>query len=268
MFEVYFDDSGTDPHSTIAIAACYISTKRSWDEFVRAWDEARRDEGFECFHMVDFAAYHDKTKKPFCDWEIEKRQRVYKRLATIINENKRVGLGIAIPKDTYDRLVPNLPDWLRWRMGKFHYTFAVRILMGLIKDWRFRYNIRLPMQYIFDREAREEARAEIRATWEGIEKRQSWSIKYGIEKEDGYSFQNKCVYKPLQAADILAWQLNNHMRNVIMAGKDEMEHTHPNFKILRLDQEMNMGYFQDHQLQDFIDRSLAAGEPNNENETG
>ena len=45
---------------------------------------------------------------------------------------------------------------------------------------------------------------------------------YGIEKHDGYSFEDKANFKPLQGADILAWQQNSHMRNVILPGKDEM----------------------------------------------
>ena len=52
MFTAYFDDSGTDGNSDIAIAACYISAKRGWDEFVEAWDHARREEGFDVFHMA------------------------------------------------------------------------------------------------------------------------------------------------------------------------------------------------------------------------
>ena len=35
MFTAYFDDSGTDRNSEIAIAACYVSTKRGWDDFVK-----------------------------------------------------------------------------------------------------------------------------------------------------------------------------------------------------------------------------------------
>src|SRR5260221_10763463 len=128
MYEVYWDDSGTHRESPIAIAACYISTKRGWDTFTEEFDAIRWSEGFEEFHMVDFAASHDKTKKPFCDWDVEKRRRVFRRIAGAINDNKRIGMGLAIPKAAFDKLVPLTPDWLRWRFGKYHYTFAVRSL--------------------------------------------------------------------------------------------------------------------------------------------
>lgn len=74
MFQVYFDDSGTDTRSPMAIAACYISTKRGWDEFVQQWDSVRYSEDFDVFHMANFAHYHEKREenKPFCDWDFGK----------------------------------------------------------------------------------------------------------------------------------------------------------------------------------------------------
>lgn len=204
MYEVYFDDSGTDPRSPIAIAACYISTKKGWETFTAAWDEVRWSEGFDVFHMVDFAAAHDKTKKPFCDWDYEKRQRVYRRLVRAINNNKRIGIAIAIPQDAFNKIVPGLPEWMRWRIGNHPYTTAVRFLMGSIRKWRERYGITLPMRYVFDRMSDPEAKAEIRAVWENISDHGEWLKWYGIENRYGYSFENKAEFKPLQAADILA----------------------------------------------------------------
>jgi hypothetical protein len=40
-FETYWDDSGTNKESPIAVAACYVATKTQWDEFVKDWDAAR-----------------------------------------------------------------------------------------------------------------------------------------------------------------------------------------------------------------------------------
>jgi hypothetical protein len=257
MYEVYWGDSGTDPQSPIAIAACYISTKSGWEAFVEKFDEIRRTEEFDTFHMVDFAASHDKSKKPFCDWDHVKRKRVYENIAKAINENKRTGMGVAIPKAAFDKLVPRTPEWLRWRFGKYHYTFAVRFLMGLIKNWRQYYGVTLPMQYVFDNENRPEAREEIDLMWRDLETRQHWTDWYGVESADGYSFRSKADFKPLQAADILAWQMNSHMRNVVMAGKDDLKDCHRNFRILRLDQEMRLGWINEDQLRTLIEKEIA-----------
>ena len=166
MYEVYFDDSGTDPQSPLAIAAGYISTKQGWKAFSDEWDEIRWSEDVDVFHMADFAAFHNKAKKPFCDWDFEKRERVYARLAKVINANKRIGIAIAIPQDVFKNVVPGLPEWMRWRIGTCPYTTAVRSLMGAIRQWRERYGITLPMRYVFDRMSDVKAKMEITAVWE------------------------------------------------------------------------------------------------------
>src|ERR1022692_3051925 len=101
-FELYCDDSGTDGGSSIAVAACYVASKRQWDEFVRNWDEVRRDEGFDYFHMAEFVAKPEAGHKPFCDWDNAKKDRVYGKLASIINTRVLKGFGIAIPKAAFD----------------------------------------------------------------------------------------------------------------------------------------------------------------------
>jgi hypothetical protein len=64
--EVYFDDSGTHDRSNTALAACYISTKKQWDNFNRNWKETLDDEGLEYFHTGD---YFTAKQQPSCDWD-------------------------------------------------------------------------------------------------------------------------------------------------------------------------------------------------------
>jgi len=86
-FEVYFDDSGTDAGSPVAVAACYVSSKGQWDEFTRNWNEVRQDAGFDAFHMSEFVAKREAGRKPYCDWDNARKDRVYARLASIINHS-------------------------------------------------------------------------------------------------------------------------------------------------------------------------------------
>jgi hypothetical protein len=163
MFEVYFDDSGTDKNSEIAIAACYVSTKRGWDDFVKAWADARWEEGFgEAFHMAHFIAKRDQGHEPFCHWDNDKKDHVYARLAKIVNENKRIGIAAAVPKKVWD----STPDYIRQFYGREHYTFAVRQYMLRIAAWRKRSMISLPIQYVFDWEMKATPkRTEISTRW-------------------------------------------------------------------------------------------------------
>jgi len=250
MFTAYFDDSGTDGNSDIAVAACYISAKRGWDEFVEAWDRARWEEGFEYFHMAHFVAPRVHGHKPWCDWDNTKKDHVYNRLAKIINENKRVGIALAVPKTVYDAA----PERVRRHYGKQHYTFAVRMCMNRIVRWRAASMITLPMRYTFDWEMQRTAkREEITKIFELIGKPQNQPVAtlLGFEPS-GYSFEHKEEFKPLQAADILAWQMRSHMRNIGPLGHDDVSLCHPGFRQLRENQEVDLGFFTKEQIENFV----------------
>ena len=246
MFEVYWDDSGTHEGSPIAIAACYISTVKGWTKFVEEFNDIRHSEEFDCFHMADFAAYHEKDRKPWCDWDYVKRKRVYGRIAGALNPNKRVGFGFAVPKEPFDRLLAPLPEKLKDDIGRYHYTYAVRCVMGAIQQWREQSLLtNKPIQYIFDHGNLNEP--EIARMWHEISRIHMPFERYGMEK-DGYSFQCRCAFKPLQAADILAWQLNSHMQKVILAGKDDVKDMHRNMRILRENQSVDLYFMDERQL--------------------
>lgn len=240
VYETYLDDSGTNTQSPIAIAAGYVSTELGWKRFVRDWDVARCEEGFDAFHMAEFTAPREQGHRPWCEWDNAKKDRVYKRLATIINENKRIGIGVAVPKKVYD----SVPERIRQHYGFEHYTFAVRMFLMRIADWREKSMIALPMQYILDWESLESPkRVEITNTLESVHPK--LKSLFGLE-DGGYQFQKKKYFKPLQAADILAWQMNTYMPKIYPQGETEENVTqllHPGFKMLRVDQEMDLGFF-------------------------
>ncbi|HEV2498272.1 MAG TPA: DUF3800 domain-containing protein [Terriglobia bacterium] len=243
-FEVYFDDSGTDHNSDIAVAACYTAPKRSWDDFVEPWDRIRREEGFEVFHMAEFVAKPECQHKPFCYWDKDKKERVYKRVASTINVHKSIGFSIAVPKREYDQTSDDFRD----HHGQEHYTFAVLHCLKLIEKWRRESNrLHIPMQYIFDWEMQKSRkRVEIESLWNGMHPLVANAL--GTNPVDGYSFQHKECFKPLQAADVLAWQMKAHMEKILPFGKDREELTHPGFRLLRQDQEMELAFFTPDQI--------------------
>jgi len=251
MFTAYFDDSGTDGNSDIAIAACYVSTKRGWDEFVTDWDRAREAEGFDCFHMTDFVAPPGQKKKPWCDWDATKKDRVFARLGEIINRNKRIGVAVAIPKSQWDEV----PDWIRAHFGYEHYTFAVRMCMTAIGNWRRQSMMTLPIRYIFDFEMNHsQKRQEIETILDMVSMPHNHELAgmLGLEPS-GYSFERKEVIKPLQAADILAWRMRSHMRKIWPLGRDDASLCHHGFRLLREDQEMDLGFFTKEQINAFVE---------------
>jgi hypothetical protein len=131
----------------VAVAACYVSSKTQWDHFARNWDEVREREGFDVFHMCEFMAKPEAGHKPYCDWENAKKDRVYQKLASIINTRIGMVLRLLCRKlrliDTFSR---NLNG-----CAADHYTWAIRSLLNFVSDWRQNNEIFDPMQYVFHR---------------------------------------------------------------------------------------------------------------------
>ena len=253
VYETYLDDSGTSAQSEIAIAACYVSTESGWRAFVKEWDRARHEEGFDYFHMAEFVAPREQGHKPWCDWDNAKKERVYNRLAKIINENKRIGIGCALPKAVYN----TVPEKIRQHYGNEHYTFAVRMCLIEIWQWRERSSISHPIQYIFDYEKPGTPKhAEITKLMGGMHP--TWQSLFGLDT-GGYSFQSKRAFKPLQAADILAWQVHNYMPKIYPENEtqqDVKEKLHPGFAKLRVGQEMTFGFFNPPTMDAWVKRLL------------
>ncbi|HXM99846.1 MAG TPA: DUF3800 domain-containing protein [Candidatus Dormibacteraeota bacterium] len=210
MFTAYFDDSGTDENSKIAVAACYIGTVEQWDRLARAWDSIRREEhaAFEYFATADCLAGAGQ----FAGWTWEKRDRLIRRLIAETRNRVRLGIGTAVIKADYDATLPG--GWRRRVAGQTHFAFAVNICLMQIKRWRRRFKVSEPIQYVFDLTGK--GKGEILATLAEFERFDPNS--FGIVK-DGYSFKSKKTLPPLQAVDILAHQSYQHMRDCIVGKK-------------------------------------------------
>jgi hypothetical protein len=250
MYETYLDDSGTNAQSEIAIAACYVSTESGWRQFVKEWDVVRYEEGFDAFHMAEFVAPRDQGHKPWCDWDNPKKDRVFQRLAKIINDNKRTGIGVALPKSIYN----DVPQRIRDHYGNEHYTFAVRMCLLQIYMWREQSCNSLPMQYIFDWETPgTPKRIEISRLMETVHEK--LRPMFGLDT-GGFSFQHKEVFKPLQAADILAWEMNAYIPKIYPDGESDFDKVHPNFRLLRENQDLNLGFYNSKNMQAWLDMVL------------
>lgn len=209
MFTAYFDDSGTDINSNIAIAACYIGAVEQWDRLTKTWNEIRAEKGaeFEYFATADCLSGAGQ----FAGWSWEKRDRLIRRLIAEIRIRVRMGIGTAVIKADYDAA---LSGWKRRVAGQTHFAFAVNICLMQIKRWRKKFNVKEPIEYVFDLTGK--GKGEILATLSDLERFDPQS--FGII-EHGYSFKSKKVLPPLQAADILAHQSYQHMRDCIVAKK-------------------------------------------------
>jgi hypothetical protein len=132
MFTLYCDDSGTHAESNIAIAGCYIGTVEQRKQVQRNWDEINEKEKFGVFHMADFVARKQQFASP--EWQDQaKRNRTLEKLVNVITTRVEFGIAAAVVESAYDAIVP---EDMRPRLGKNHYTFAIKMCVAFLEKWR------------------------------------------------------------------------------------------------------------------------------------
>jgi hypothetical protein len=208
VFTLYCDDSGTHPKSDVAVAACYVSTPEQWNECTRNWNEANQRENFGVFHMTEFVARRGQFEAP--EWhEKVKRDRTIKALINIIKTRARIGFAAVVAKAAYDDVILNSP--LRKKLQNNHYAFCIRLCTAMVNRWRDEHHYEESVQYVFDRVS--EGRGEIDAMFRILVSGGDDAMgRYGVYK-DCWSFEDKAEVKPLQAADIWAWENYWHAVN-------------------------------------------------------
>lgn len=251
-FETYWDNSEATPATAdlpafpITIAACYVSTKEQWDEFNKNWKKALDDYGLAYFHMTDFMVSRERGVKPYCDWDQPKRDWFYYRLANIVNTRISTGFAFGVPNESFDL---HTPQHFKDDLGKRHFTFAVRSVLDLVSQWYASYGSGKAVQYVFDRMGK--GKGEIDAIFDITKERPEWAAKLGVrpKEPDGIMFQDKELFRPLQAADILAWNMRSFMRDEINRGLPQTPgRIRPYFQVLRKPP-MRIGFMRDSDLE-------------------
>ncbi len=208
MFTVYFDDSGTHRESDTAVAACLIARDDSWESLTRGWTEIGMEEGFASFHMADFIA---RKNPPYDAWDDAKRKHVYRKLAAIMGKHIERGYSVTVSKAAFDAHVATT---LKSQIGKHHYTFAVRTCIGNMRQWRLDNGGNF--QFVFDWMDKGKSKAEIANIYDKLDA--AIRAEHGLpHTREGWSFQHKEDFPPLQAADIFAWNVYNATVNRVIA---------------------------------------------------
>jgi hypothetical protein len=228
MFSFYCDDSGTHEESPVAVAACLISSVDKWTEFQKSWCEVNKAENFGVFHMADFENSYEQFSAQ--EWRDEnKKQRTLSRLIGAIRTNVQTGMAVAVVKSDYDKVIP--PDIRdRFKLGKNHYTFAIRTCLGHVLRWRKEHGYTQPMTYVFDRMGK--GKGEINAMFESALTGQDLALRdFGIYK-DCWSFADKDGIAQLQGADICAWETLRYMNSVFMRPRGRQQAIRWSFALL------------------------------------
>jgi len=99
-FTAYFDESGTHAGSPVVAVAGFISTIERWRIVEKEWRTVLRMYKLDYFHMTDF----ENRRGPYQGWADGQRQTVIKRLLGIIKRYVLSGFSAAVVTADYDRL--------------------------------------------------------------------------------------------------------------------------------------------------------------------
>jgi hypothetical protein len=131
-----------------------------------------------------------------------KKLRVVRRLRDLIKKYVSHGISLALYKEHFDDVVTGE---FRDVVGKYHYTIAVRSLLGDVSKWRTTRPFHDPFEYVLDwMEPHDLRRKEVENVLSTAHLAYDAMEKFG-GYEGFYSFRNRRQVVPLQAADLLSW---------------------------------------------------------------
>jgi hypothetical protein len=200
------------------------------------------------FHMADFVAKKKQFALP--EWQDDaKRDRTIRALINIITTRMRLGIAAAVVKSAYDDAVP---DDVRLRLGKNHYTFAIRMCVAFIEKWRTRYGDREPMHYAFDLLSK--GKGDIDDALKIAASGGSDPIRrYGIY-EDGWSFHSKATVIQLQAPDIWAYENYRYAVDRFFPPEEKKKSLRESYRTLRKGVPSEVRYMTRNNLIDLVRR--------------
>jgi hypothetical protein len=190
----YFDESGTHHGSEAVAVAGYLSTSEGWLAFRAEWEAALANFNIPMFHMTDFAL----SQQQFKGWPEPKRRECFARLLEIINRNVIGSVGMVIPTRAFEVA---FAAGSRAFVGGPYGLAAMQCAMALGQVMRLS-GIKASIHYVFESGA--EGYGQVAQAFQTLLD-DAGSREYFRVRS--LAFQNKLETVPLQAADILAYEL-------------------------------------------------------------
>lgn len=187
------------------MAGC-LAPAPQWGKFERKWLSILRDAGVPenmPFHATDFMA---KKKLPYKDWPNTKHAKVYWDLVKTIEAHSILIVATGLIKADYQRF------WNRYGypIPEAHspVSFCATLCLAQMARWTESNNYRESIAYIF--EAGNYPMGEVENVYRAINGNERNAHQYRVNSV-AFSGKAKCI--SLQAADLVAWELNYYYAN-------------------------------------------------------
>ena len=210
MFQACFDDSGKT-QMPVYVLAGFISRVRRWQVYSHEWDRVLKRPPEVSFLSTNEAFRQTGCFSGWSEREIEKRLL---KLVEVIQNRVDGGAIFTLDHADYKAVMtkveqlPFTPEELRkLRMLKNPFYFGFHTVVVRMLGEHAHAHMKEGLQILFDHDIDREKRLEngYRNVIEGIRKEFPEHVKLLVNKEA--EFRDEKVFLPLQAADLLAWNV-------------------------------------------------------------
>ena len=210
LYSAYFDESGTHAASDTVAVAGFVSNVTQWDMFSQKWGQVLKESKLEYFHMTDF----ENSQGQFSGWSKEEKHDLLNKLLPIISEHTFWSVGCVVDRNLFDAVLSDVAK----KICGDAYGFAA---MGC---WRH-FGLVLQkhdawMDCTMDKGAK--GRDAIETIFHEDIRFPEWNDDNRIIK---LSFEKKEIFLPLQASDILAYELCKQWAR--QSGKEKRRQRYP-----------------------------------------
>ena len=207
----YFDDSGTHPNSDVVLWYGLFGQNSQWDFFDQLWAAKLKEPSpgkppLGRFHMAQCQAADGE----FQGWNRTATDFLVHELGDIILKCGIWGDGVVIPRKDWDELVTG--D-LRVALGDAE-GHCSRIAFVRATQWARQHGYSDKMAFVFDRRKEKEAEGKrIYHLFEHLAR-----IEPNQVKPISFAFSDAASIRPLQAADMAAWEMYQYSREYLKNG--------------------------------------------------
>jgi hypothetical protein len=187
----------------------YISNVAQWTIFNREWKKVLDEFGVSQMHRAALETWNEEFKQSN-GWNPAKRKAFLQKLHAIIRRRTKIAIGASVIKKDWEEVMPN---HLKKQYGGI-YGWCAQSCIVQARVWceKPQRQFTDPLQFIF--EAGTTGEGQVAEMFRSLYKDPLTRKGFRI---GGWGFQSKDVM-PLQAADVLAYELFKQTENQIIDG--------------------------------------------------
>jgi hypothetical protein len=202
MINAFFDESGTHDGSPAMSVAGYLYEAEQSERLDAEWAETIAQFGVSIFRMSKCA----HAQEEFAGLSTAERSDLVQRLVGIIKRRMRIGIAISVKDAEFEVASP--PEW---KGGS--YAFCVLQCLLATSAWANRYDFKGKISYFFEA-GHENQKAADRAITHIMER----PLLFAAMRYQSHTFACKTSARPLQSADLLAYEWNKEIIRITSGG--------------------------------------------------